>query len=475
MKKLKFYKNTKPNAPSFPCVVIVSSNWDDYSYKTSHSLLYYNSNGEELDIGLTKILENGSFISNIPNEFDQLGEKFFSLGQDIEFYEKLKELSTNDYGQILTALNDVVFNEDLRYIAQSLEGFETSLLRNSQARKTLIEGPYIFSDSDEIKPNNLYNFTFETRVEGAKDLHSINFNFLQDEIPFRINALIGKNGTGKTYLLANLANSLGGISKRESKFHPNTPVFSRVIAISYSYFDNFRKPKSNRFYSYRYCGLRNKTGLMTLKQMERRFEESINYIKYNYPERIIEWKNILSKMIDVDLLNYIEKSPIYLTELSSGQNMILTTITDLLANIKEESLLLFDEPELFLHPNAISNYTYMLYQILDTYNSYAIVSTHSPIVIQSVPSKRVHVLDRVGDYPIVKKLGIESFGADYTQITEEIFGTINTNNVYDETFEALVKQGYNYDYILESIFNYKLSFNAKIYLKTLLEEINKKD
>jgi predicted ATPase len=472
---MKFYKNNKPEDSSLPCVVLVSSDWDDYSYKTSYNLYYYNSNNQELDIGLTKILENGSFISNIPNEFEQLGDKFFSLGQEIEFYEKLKELSANDYEQILTALNDVVFNEDLRYIAQSLEGFDTSLLRNSQARKTLIDGPYIFSDSDEIKPNNLYNFTFETRVEGAKDFHNVNFDFLHDEIPFRINALIGKNGTGKTYLLANLANSLGGISKRESKFYPVTPVFSRVIAISYSFFDNFRKPKSNRFYSYRYCGLRNKTGLMTLKQMERRFEESINFIKHNYPERIIEWKNILSKMIDVDLLNYIEKSPMYLTELSSGQNMILTTITDLLANIKKESLLLFDEPELFLHPNAISNYTYMLYQILETYNSYAIVSTHSPIIIQSVPSKRVHVLDRVGDYPIVKKLGIESFGADYTQITEEIFGTINTNNVYYENFEALVKRGYNYNYILEKIFNNKLSFNAKIYLKTLLEEVNKKD
>ncbi|EKN63039.1 AAA family ATPase [Schinkia azotoformans] len=467
---MKFFKNSKPTNASLPCVVLIYSNWDDYSYKTSHNLIYYDANGYEISIGIVKILENGSFNSNIPDEFEQLGERFFSLGQEIEFYEKLKELSVDDYEQILTTLNDVVFNEDLRYIVQSLEGFETSLLRNSEARKTLKEAPYIFSDSGEIKPNNLYNFSFRTKVEGAKDLHELNFDFLSDKIPYRINALIGKNGTGKTQLLANLANSLGGLTSKDSEFHPNIPVFSRVIAISYSYFDNFRKPKSTRFYSYRYCGLRTKTGLMSLRQMERRFEESINHIRHNYPERIIDWKNILSTMIDVNMLEYLERSPLYLSELSSGQNMILTTITDVLANIKKESLLLFDEPELFLHPNAISNYIYMLYKILDTYDSYAIVSTHSPIIIQSVPSKRVHVLDRVGDYPIVKKLGIECFGADYSQITEEIFGTINTNNTYSETFKSLVKQEKSYNHILENIFNNKLSFNAKIYLKTLLEQ-----
>lgn len=467
---MKFFKNSKPENAPLPNIVLNFFSWDDYSYKTSHNMYYYDINGDEIDLGMIKILENGALDCNLPDQFEKLEDRFFSLGQNIEFYEKLFDLGPYVYEKILIGLNDIVFNEDLRFMVQSLGGFDASLLRNSEARKTLKEGPYIFKDSDAIKPNNIYNFKFKTKVEGARDPHNLDFNFLKDEIPYRINALIGKNGTGKTQILANIANSLGGLSTKNSIFLPEVPVFSRVIAISYSYFDNFKKPQSNRFYSYRYCGLRNKTGLMSLRQMERRFEESINYIKMHHPKRIDEWREILSEIVDKSLLEYLEKNPMYLTELSSGQNMILTTITDVLANIKNESLLLFDEPELYLHPNAISKYTYMLYKILDTYNSYAIVSTHSPIIIQSVPSKRVHVLDREGDYPIVKRLGIESFGADLTQITEEIFGAINTKSIYTDQFRALVEKGYDYNHIVEKVFNNKLNFNSKIYVKTLLAE-----
>ncbi|MTW87990.1 AAA family ATPase [Virgibacillus dakarensis] len=439
---MKFYKNKKPDNALLPCVVLKHSPWDDYSYKTTHHFIYYDSNGDEKDIGLIKILENGSSTCRIPDKFDKLGDRFFSLGQEIEFYEWLLDLGFNEREEILIGLNDIVFNEDLRFIAQSLEGFEASLLRTSEARKILKEGPYLFGDSNDIKPNNVFEFGFKTKVQGAKGAHEVHFDFLRENIPFRINALIGKNGTGKTHLLANLANSLGGLASKNSRFTPDVPVFSRVIAISYSYFDNFRKPKSNRFYSYRYCGLRNKTGLMSLRQMERRFEESINQLKLD-SRKIVEWKNILKSMIDVEVLEYLKDHSMFVTDLSSGQNMILTTITDVLANIKKESLLLFDEPELFLHPNAIANYTNMLYRILDTYNSYAVVSTHSPIIIQSVPSKRVHVLEREGEYPIVKKLGIESFGADLSQITEEIFGAFNVSSVYSECFKQLIKDGFS--------------------------------
>lgn len=57
---------------------------------------------------------------------------------------------------------------------------------------------------------------------------------------------------------------------------------------------------------------------------------------------------------------------------SSGQQILICTITELIANIENESIILFDEPEIHLHPNAIANMVRMFYRLLDEFNSYAI-------------------------------------------------------------------------------------------------------
>ena len=48
--------------------------------------------------------------------------------------------------------------------------------------------------------------------------------------------------------------------------------------------------------------------------------------------------------------------------------------------------LLFDEPELHLHQNATANTMRMFYRLLEEFNSYAIIATHSPLIIQEIPS-----------------------------------------------------------------------------------------
>lgn len=57
------------------------------------------------------------------------------------------------------------------------------------------------------------------------------------------------------------------------------------------------------------------------------------------------------------------------------------------------SLLLFDEPETHLHPNMIFKLVKSLYKILETEESYAIIATHSPIIIQQVPSKNILIFE----------------------------------------------------------------------------------
>src|SRR5207253_92326 len=74
--------------------------------------------------------------------------------------------------------------------------------------------------------------------------------------------------------------------------------------------------------------------------------------------------------------------------LSSGQAILCHFVTALLAWIQRDSLILFDEPETHLHPNAVASLFLVLSEILTEYESFAVVATHSPVVIQEIPAKR---------------------------------------------------------------------------------------
>lgn len=152
---MRFYRGSLPKNCVFPCIVLHYSSWDDYGFKTTHDITYYDQNMKEVELGHIKILDENSATTIIPNLFEKLDDNFYSLGQSVEFYEKLLDLEKATYEKILTNLNDVIYNEDLASMILTIDGFETSLLRNSEARKAFQEAKYLFRDSSEI---NLITF-----------------------------------------------------------------------------------------------------------------------------------------------------------------------------------------------------------------------------------------------------------------------------------------------------------------------------
>lgn len=65
------------------------------------------------------------------------------------------------------------------------------------------------------------------------------------------------------------------ISEKEFRyidtFFPERPLFSRVFAISYSPFDNFKKPsKEHSKKSYKYCGIRGEDGSISIDNLKER-------------------------------------------------------------------------------------------------------------------------------------------------------------------------------------------------------------
>ena len=472
---IKFYIN-EPNDSivNFPYFILQFREWNDYNRKTCFYLNYYGEDDHEY-IGLVKIghQEEMQPLKLIEKEFSELKDDFFSLGQSTKFYQKLFEtLGSSLFDEYLKAMNDMAFLDAIRDKYEYNSNFRASLLRTSEAEKAFNEAKKLFYGID-LERN--FNFNYRCNLENTQGEHKVDFNFSEDiGLPNRIIALIGKNGTGKTQFLAKFALDLSGQSKnilKEETFTPQRPSFSKVIAISYSAFDKFSRPKKDKSFSYKYCGLKDEDGrLLSSRKMIENYKESIFLI--NQQRRNNMWSKVISSIIGEELENIFyekifeeEDFEIFNDQsklLSSGQSFLMYVITEVLAHIKENSLLLFDEPEMHLHPNAIANFIRMLEMILKNYDSFSILATHSPIILQEIPSIYVNVFDREGNVPMIYKLGIESFGENLDVLTETVFKTIEVQDNYKSILQTLSKTN-SYKKVLK-LFKNKLSLNAKTFL-----------
>lgn len=71
------------------------------------------------------------------------------------------------------------------------------------------------------------------------------------------------------------------------------------------------------------------------------------------------------------------------------------------------------------HTDSISkkvtaNTMRMFYRLLEEFDSYAIIATHSPLIIQEIPSKYIRSLT-------IHTPDNECFGENVTKITDDIF------------------------------------------------------
>lgn len=475
---MEFYTASSLQSISFsiiiPSVVLITDNWDDYHYKTLFKLYYIDEKKTINEIGYVKILQNEIFKTVLPNNFQNLSSEYCSLGQNIEYYKALKTLGSNTAFNICRSLNDVVLNKKIYDDFVSNAGFRNSLIRFSEAEKALKEGAQFFN---QIVIEKNFSFRFVFCLPKANKAHEFNFEFEKNtHLPNRINAIIGKNGTGKTQILAKIAALASGYSNQQEKvkqfFYPERPSFSKIIAISYSVFDEFDRPKEKeRTFSYKYCGIRDdKNQIISLKTLRENFEKNLSILKNK--KRYDIWRNVLDEIIEAEHRNALE-SLINQEDvtLSSGQNLIIMIMTEVIVNIEDESLLLFDEPEAHLHPNALSNLIRMFNKLLDEFHSYAIITTHSPIIIQEIPSRYVNVVERLNNTPVVRKLHLESFGENLSTITNEVFEVRDNESNYKAWFEKMSKTMTYED--ISNVFDNQLSYNAKIFLNVIFK--NKKD
>ena len=256
------------------CYILTPDNWDDYGYKTTFKVNIY-KNGEQYGEYSRKILFQDKTIIDVPSFFERIlvqsrfidlkdvftKYKFISLGFE---YEELKKIfsENDDYIEILKVLNDVIYleNKELDSLLRTEllaikenEAFEISLTRDQYSKKILQEGKSLLFG--ETLNENRFNFEFNFQLKDKNYKYKFDFNKKED-LPHRINVLIGKNGSGKSRTLFELSEYF---LSNDSKRVDNHPAFvANMMVFAYTPHENFTIPRRKREFNidYKYLGLK---------------------------------------------------------------------------------------------------------------------------------------------------------------------------------------------------------------------------
>lgn len=495
-------KGIKPNNISFfkysyekkvyPCFTLeFNDGWNDwFKWRTSFHLRYHESKSSQVSIGYLKIMKIDIDNTNnvLPDNFTSLDSTFCSVGAGEEFYLTMKEQLPKDYHSVFLALRDAAIFPSIKDEFEDDDCFKASLLRDNEAKQLLDSARYIMNGID-VRSYYKFSYAFLPPY-GSDDIDNIvnlDFNFKYGtNFDQRLYAIIGKNGTGKTTLLSRMANDFAQANSKN--IIPQKPLYNKVITISFSFFDKLPLPTANAQFNYTYLGLKGKNqGIdvdanATLKRELRVYLKKINdknrsYI-WNEVVKVLFHSDINDTIIDAndcfEPIN-IEKVINAHVHFSSGENLLLYIVSSIISEIQNSTLILFDEPESHLHPNAISILMHVLYKLLDEFNSFAIIATHSPIVIQEVSSRNVKVFKRYGDALEVSSIGHETFAENLTTITNEIFGNREIAKYHTSVMDNIVKsklKGVSYEELIDVFQNEQIPtpLNVKLYIKELLNE-----
>ena len=463
--KLKFVvlqrRESVPPSPQ-PLLVLRTDAWDDFGHQVQFHLSHHDVKGRETRLGPVKILQRTSAdgeifevakTTELSTRFSELGEEFVSLGQEDDYYKGLHRLMGDRAADVLEALRDIAWLPALAADFEPTPAFRNAMIRENGAHRARRFGRAWATGQ---KVTEKLSFTYIGSIEGADTDVEAKFAFSPDDpVPGRIVGIIGRNAVGKTRFLASLGADLAQIARssaetvsaREDRVPGGRPLFTRIIAISYSAFDRFKRPPRDRSSSYVYCGIRSDKGSLSRASLIQSYRTNQERIRdrgaqSKWTRYMQEILGDLSEQLTVSLEAEIRSSATEdaaLSLLSSGQSILAHFVTALLAWIQPNSLVLFDEPETHLHPNAVANLFLILSDILKEFNSYAVVATHSPVVIQEVPASRVMVFQRVDNVTVAEPLLLESFGESVTELTRHVFETDEVKSVYRRTLRDLAE------------------------------------
>ncbi len=500
-------------------VILLEDRWDDwFKFSTMYNVIYYDSEGSSQRIGEVKIgqfgMASGQRSPNISDEFEELNDEFFSLGQDDSYYQVLNDLGDDFRDEFLTALRDVARDEDLfeRTLAEEVTGI--SLLRSvsdqsvrGQFRRMAHGGARLTSFS--------FSYTPPPWSKGS-ETPTFDFKVVPESSPStNVHVLIGRNGVGKTHTVNLMTNALvrpendgedfGTLTcDNHDAFDVEPETFPNIISVTFSAFDPF-EPLSNRENKasgirYHYIGLKHITKdadgkpkppkspdvlaadfgksvqlIVTQTAKSDRWRHAISLLESDRIFRRAEvWKliDLYEQLTDKEDTRAAfdelrkEARKLYM-KLSSGHKIVLLSITKLIETLEERSLVLLDEPEAHLHPPLLAAFIRALSNLLINRNGVAIIATHSPVILQEVPRTCVWRIRRVGKSIRIERPALETFGENVGALTHEIFGLEVTESGFHKLLSDVIEEGLSYEQILEK-FDGQLGDEARAIARSLI-------
>ncbi|WP_426484622.1 AAA family ATPase [Flavobacterium sp. 2] len=484
-------------------VCLVWDNWNDYSFYTLFGIFYVDNESRKHDIGGLKIgfkgQEKHDRIYEVDHVFDYIGDEYFSVGNSEEYYEELNKLGDEIRDFILNQLNDIAKKPEIFDSVKDEKVVEVSFLRGLQA--STITGQYrrIANGGATLTP---YSFRFVREERGGIEPLDFLFDVIPESMPpTNIHVLIGRNGAGKTTLIDNMIHSLAVPSdflfspgtfhfNKINKYDLEENSFTNLISVSFSVFDDQDVLEKEEFINgmtYSYIGLRGKDGqdfglgIKDLNALSEEFFESVNVCKSRgLMNRLIESLKTLESdqnfqresFVELFLRDDLNGSQMVIVtafrRLSSGHKIILLTITKLVEKLQEKSLVLMDEPEAHLHPPLLSAFIRAVSDLLIKTNGVAIISTHSPVILQEVPKSCIWKIRRSGNVAVCERLPRESFGENVGVLTNEVFGLeVRNSGFYKMLAEIVANNNYSYEDVLK-LFNNQLGAEARSIVMALI-------
>ncbi|OOY16491.1 AAA family ATPase [Thioclava sp. DLFJ4-1] len=458
--------------------------WDDwFTYSTMYYFTYFDRGGQKHEIGAVKI---GQFEwkkkqrrPKIPEKFFTLSDEFFSLGQDVDYYKALMQLPEDERFEIFRALRDTAYDEELYARAIKEDVMTESLMRSSGARKTEIQYRAVIKEGVELTPFKFFYSAAETR-KSLTGPFTLRFEVKpQSSPPTNIHVLVGRNGVGKTRILNGMTRALvdptskrrrdGKFSFEESEFDilgDCSETFANLVSVTFSAFDDFltigdAPDSKSATIQYTNVGLRKMVGRKSERKV---ITQDISRLSSDFADSALicargmrrsRWKRALETLETDSLFSEIEVANLaditdeddfrgeardLYKKLSSGHKIVLLTMTRLVELVEERTLVLMDEPEAHLHPPLLAAFVRALSDLLTNRNGVAIIATHSPVVVQEVPSTCVWKISRHGVSSNAERPEIETFAETVSVLTREIFGLEVDRSGFHRMIRDIVKE-----------------------------------
>ena len=412
--------------------------WNDYGYRTLYAMIakidgdIYDCgrlkisfipyrHEEEIDLQSILVQEEGYNLISLGNkEYYEFLNNFLSLPEKDEYFKKMGDIVYD-----LNRLDESIKNDSIYHPIEEYYLLKNSFLRDvslseirNQLHRLSIGGKYIDEYQISIIDKNGNNV-----LEFRKNPHSLEY------FPDTLYAIVGNNGAGKTYFIKNLIDLY--IKKNSDLFNnitSNINQFESIVLISYSPFDTgiIKKDSEN----YKFIGIDfNKTTSLEdyiTKEIKTLFTEATT------PKNESRTKKIIDKFsfdpLFIRILPLIEKRELsedIINELSSGQKIVLLSLLNLIIKVFEKTLVIIDEPELFLHPPLLKAYIRGVEEIVEEGNGICLLATHSAIVLQEVPNTNIRKLkyDFESHEGSIVELSSKTYGGSISFINDTIFGT----------------------------------------------------